>query len=500
MTTLIPKVDLQNGGTTPTGAVNRPINEKLSDFPSILDFGTNPANNITNYVAAYPNLGLFGSGIPNISPTGTNNFGIGPATFNSLTNGSNNLAIGFTALSQTTGGAVPAPGTQSGYGCENIAIGNKALQFNIDGYNNLALGNETLNFATNGHENVAIGHRSLRLCTTGFQNTAIGAVSIADLTTGYANTFLGYGGGEFLTTGFNNIGIGCTPLNTATNPYDCVAIGNFSQYYLTTGYRNISIGTETLNVVSSGNSNIAIGFQSMFASTTALSCSAVGHQTLVSNITGNGHTAFGYFAMGGQTTGLNSTGIGFAALSTTNYSNSTALGANSEVTGNNQVQLGDGNTTTYAYGAVQNRSDIRDKTDVRDTVLGLNFINGLRPVDFKWDMRDSYKPVMPVQPSDEATDEEKEAYKTAIVKWKQDCKLSNITKDGSKKRNRYHHGLIAQEVKAVADVLGIDFGGYQDHSIAGGDDVLSIGYEELIAPMIKAIQELKAEIDVLKAK
>ena len=49
------------------------------------------------------------------------------------------------------------------------------------------------------------------------------------------------------------------------------------------------------------------------------------------------------------------------------------------------------------------------------------------------------------------------------------------------------------------DDLGVDFGGYQDHSINGGQDVMSIGYGELIAPMIKAIQELKAEIEILKA-
>ena len=47
---------------------------------------------------------------------------------------------------------------------------------------------------------------------------------------------------------------------------------------------------------------------------------------------------------------------------------------------------------------------------------------------------------------------------------------------------------------------GIDFGGFQDHKVKGGDDVLSIGYEELIAPLIKAVQELSAEVAALKAK
>ena len=39
MTTLIPKFDLKDGGATPTGAINRPINEKLAEWVSVKDFG-----------------------------------------------------------------------------------------------------------------------------------------------------------------------------------------------------------------------------------------------------------------------------------------------------------------------------------------------------------------------------------------------------------------------------------------------------------------------------
>jgi len=39
MTTLIPKFDLMNGGLTPAGAINRPINEKLQESISVKDFG-----------------------------------------------------------------------------------------------------------------------------------------------------------------------------------------------------------------------------------------------------------------------------------------------------------------------------------------------------------------------------------------------------------------------------------------------------------------------------
>ena len=39
MTTLIPKFDLKNGGSTPSGAVNRSIYLKLAEEVSIKDFG-----------------------------------------------------------------------------------------------------------------------------------------------------------------------------------------------------------------------------------------------------------------------------------------------------------------------------------------------------------------------------------------------------------------------------------------------------------------------------
>jgi hypothetical protein len=165
-------------------------------------------------------------------------------------------------------------------------------------------------------------------------------------------------------------------------------------------------------------------------------------------------------------------------------SNSASLGYGTDVTGNNQVQIGNASTTTYVYGTVQNRSDARDKTDIRDTQLGLSFIGALRPVDFRWDYRDSYFDIV------ESEDEDGTVRHTKVA----------IPKDGSRKRNRYHHGLIAQEVKAVLDAKGIDFGGYQDHSVAGGKDVLSIGYDELVGPLVKAIQELTARLEALEAR
>lgn len=176
---------------------------------------------------------------------------------------------------------------------------------------------------------------------------------------------------------------------------------------------------------------------------------------------------------------------------TAGVTNSVAIGYHSAVTGSNQFQLGSSGTTVYAYGAVQDRSDARDKADVRDTVLGLDFLKALRPVDFRWDYRDDY--VDYVEREEEYLDPDgRTAKRTAVSAVRRE-------KDGSRKRARFHHGLIAQEVKAVMDAQGIDFGGYQDHKVNGGADVLTLGYEELVAPIVKAIQQLDARLAALEA-
>jgi len=239
------------------------------------------------------------------------------------------------------------------------------------------------------------------------------------------------------------------------------------------GANNTIFGDAAGNSLSLGGTNTVVGAQALYSAVNSGSNCAFGYGALYSVNTNSGNSAFGWNCVSG-----------------TDFTNCSGFGQGAAVTGANQVQLGNSSTTTYVYGTVQNRSDIRDKADVRDTQLGLRFINALRPVDYKWDARDDYKPPMP----EDLTDKE------AMAAWAEACNLSNITHDGSKKRNRFHHGLIAQEVKAVLDAQGIDFGGYQDHKVKNGQDVLTIGYDELIAPLIKAIQELTARVQELEAK
>ena len=331
---------------------------------------------------------------------------------------------------------------------------------------------------------------------------------------------------------------------------------NGSGTRLSAGNYNLALGQNVQGgyISSVGEGWVALGYQAgpgFAVSNTNFVCVgdmtsarrngvAVGHVTTCmsnsvavgSNIaTGHYCTVVGAVAgVNWTNSNANNTALGYKCLdtSTTSWTNTTGLGYNAQVTGSDQLQLGDTSTAVYSQSAVNVRSDIRDKADVRDTELGLDFILGLRPVQYRLDPRDRYRPAAPesnlpaytepvVEEGKEPfTQEEldahrkdweekvfapaKEADRLAQEAWSESCRLANIVHDGTHKGSRFHNGFIAHEVKELADSLGKDFAGYQDHSINGGEEVKSLGYEQFIAPMVKALQELKAQNDALLAR
>jgi hypothetical protein len=125
--------------------------------------------------------------------------------------------------------------------------------------------------------------------------------------------------------------------------------------------------------------------------------------------------------------------------------------------------------------------------------LGLDFINDLRPVSYKW-INGGTKVVRQVYldengnelPDNQVTPESK-ARPSRI-----------ITEDVS--GNRTHWGLIAQEVKETLDKTGVDFGGWILSDMNNVNSTQHINYSEFIAPLIKAVQELSAELEAVKSK
>jgi hypothetical protein len=132
---------------------------------------------------------------------------------------------------------------------------------------------------------------------------------------------------------------------------------------------------------------------------------------------------------------------------------------------NDQGYIGDSQhrwQAIYATNGTIQTSDIREKTEIKPTKLGLDFINDLNPVSYKW------------------TEGER----------------LDASKD-----ERNHQGLIAQEVAETLEKHGVDknkFGGLDIQKTDEYDDFHAMSYEQLIAPMIKSIQELKSEIEELK--
>jgi hypothetical protein len=391
-----------------------------------------------NYIANQVNT----NGVQPPPVTNTNTF-FGYNTGNASTSlALQNTGFGYNAMPVTTGQV-------------NVAVGYEALLVNTSGSGNVAIGASACSSQTTATFNIGIGGNALALNVTGFQNIAVGVNALAR-TTASQNVAVGAAALLANTGGAFNVAVGDNAAAANTTASGNIAIGASSLGATTTGGVNVAIGGNALATNITGTQNVAIGGNAMNSTGTAITnCVSIGFNSMLT-ATGNDNVGVGVATLESLTSGTNNTAVGFQALSANiSFSNCSGLGSASAVTASNQVQLGDSSTTTYAYGAVQNRSDVRDKTDVRDTQLGLAFINALRPVDFRWNYR-----------------------------------------GGSGPGVRFHHGLIAQEVAALRN----DFGGLQDHSIKGGHDVLSIGYTELIAPLIKAIQELTAIVAALEDK
>lgn len=455
----------------------------------------------TRNISIGSNAGYFGKSLYNTIFMGRNAGSCSVDTGEVTAIGSNSLGgyapIGLTGVIENwcvnNGGVQVAVGSntmQNNSGSFNTAVGGNALRNNKKSQYNTAIGANALTALETGawyngnvvntvsvagtyswsgtyltltmsSHTVVAGDTVLIRLTSGSLATFMGDVApavAASVTTNTVviNTELSQNGsGDMLMSGIvrqtavtvsnSNTAVGSQAGFRATSSSNSVFVGEGAGAYLTKSTGNTAVGRLAVRGAQTGTVENSQN-------------TGVGEQALVNITTGGDNTAVGMRAGVNVSTGSRNTSIGFGAGGTlldgttplNTQTNTTCVGYASRVSGDNQVQLGDSTTTTYVYGTVQTRSDERDKADIQATELGLDFINQLRPVDYRWDMRDDY---------------------------------DGETPDGSKKRTRLHHGFIAQEIPE-------GFGGVQDHTINGGSDVLTLGYDEFIAPLVKAVQEL----------
>ena len=296
--------------------------------------------------------------------------------------------------------------------------GNFSMSMNVNAWDasyNTGVGYSTLTSLTTGYFNSAFGSSSLRSNSTGIQNTAFGYNSLQGNTSGENNTVMGAAAGYSITTSPRNTAVGSFALFSNTENGENTIMGDHAGYNLT------------------GGSNTAIGLQSLFSAT------------------GSNNTAVGWSAGYSITAGTNNTCIGYQADA-------------SSATATNEITLGNSSVTTLRCNqpTITSLSDARDKRNIRDLSLGLEFLMSVKPRLYNWDRRDWY---------------------------------TNGKPDGSKMQTAPTAGFIAQELDEVQKKENAE---WLNLVLKNNPDKFEATPGNLLPIMVKAIQELKTENDALK--
>lgn len=203
----------------------------------------------------------------------------------------------------------------------------------------------------------------------------------------------------------------------------------------------------------------------LFANTTGTDNTGIGDGALAGNTNGIGNTAVGSSAMSSATTGSYNIAVGGAALLTLQSGNGNVMigGIDSSgsynpifdpTTENNRVIIGS-STTTNAYCKVawQTTSDARDKTNINQLELGLDFVEQLSPVSYQ--------------------------FKTS--------------RDSNEVSGGIRYGFLAQDILALEG---------DNPVIIDNEDPEHLSFKEtnLIPVLVNAIKELKSRIEELEAK
>ncbi|MEY8848274.1 tail fiber domain-containing protein [Psychroserpens sp. XS_ASV72] len=243
-----------------------------------------------------------------------------------------------------------------------------------------------------------------------------------------------------------------------------VAIGYQSMTDNITGIDNTALGYQSLTNNISGDNNSAIGYHTLYSNSTGRVNVAHGSYALYDNTNGNYNVAMGSSALENNTSGDYNTAIGASAsLSVTVFDNTTALGYQASPNSPNQVRLGNSSVAVIGgYANWSNFSDRRLKTNIKENVVGLDFIKRLRPVSYHYDM-------------------------DAIARF-ENIPDSLRLKDAERlKAAEVQTGFIAQEVESAANAVGFDFHGVIIPYDENG--TYALRYAEFVVPLVKAIQE-----------
>jgi hypothetical protein len=267
--------------------------------------------------------------------------------------------------------------------------------------------------------------------------------------------------------------------------------------------KNTAVGFKTLNNAIDGDST-AVGFKAL-QTATGWSNTAVGSESL-KQTTSYGSTAIGAFSLGGQTSGSRNTALGqLTGTSVTTGIQNTILGnqaGTSLTTGNNNTIIGNGanaasattnNTITLGNSSIATLrcqvttitalSDERDKTNIEDNELGLDFINALRTRKFRYNCREWYE--------EEVLDENG----TPIKNEDGTIKTVILPNDGSRAAEQWTEGFVAQELQSVVSEHDASWLNIVDET---NPEKLEAATHKVVIPLVKAVQELSEMVATLQ--
>ena len=243
--------------------------------------------------------------------------------------------------------------------------------------------------------------------------------------------------------------------------------------------------------------NTAFGWSSLTDTTTGCCNVAVGEGTGSNVTSGKENTFLGNRAGGGTiTTGCRNTFVGFASgRNGTATSNSVAIGYGAytdNTDGNVELVIAHDTqgcgSNTFTFGKSSNKvhnnfatnaswtrnSDLRLKKNIKNSNLGLDFIDKLRPVTYNW----------------KASNEiDKEL-------------TSEYNKENNKDTETTMNGLIAQEVKQALLDSGVSEKEVKNYGVwtENKSGIQEISREMFVIPLINAIKELTKRIKDLEDK
>ena len=458
--------------------------------------------------------------------TGTLALLSGTQTFTGDTTFSNDLLVNGVRVGIGSGGS------------NNARFGALSFMSNTTGGYNTAIGTYTLNANTTGGNNTALGNVALSLNTTGSNNTAIGGSALANITTGSSNIGLGNSSGGSITTGSNNTIIGNYAGTAAMSNNIVLADGAGNIRYQWDGTNNVfgnpisgtsatfsglveignTVGSSINSASGLGNLVVGNGGASSQGITIYTGSSTYGGLNFADATSGSGayagyikfdhsNDSMGFFI--GNTARLTIASTGAATFSSSVTTNShiycdngainfggTSTFTSSDpaiyrVAGNDLVfansssermRITSGGELQVAYSG--GAGLIRSQATYTNTSANVANMYVGSAYEFGRGTASSMR------------------YKENIADWDGNglnTILALQPKTFTYKEEYYKHpervilGLIAEEVAETCKYLA----DYENED--GSGQVENVRYSYIVVPLIKAVQELKAEIEELKA-